>query len=105
MEFYAPQTPEARARRTRTGRVLAVALVLAGVAIVAPQAIATEEAGDPVAVNTYTVGAGETLWSIASTLTQAGEDVRDTIAHIQELNAMSGTALAAGAQIAVPLAG
>ncbi|SEJ47409.1 LysM peptidoglycan-binding domain-containing protein [Demequina mangrovi] len=103
MGIYAPQTAEARARRTRTGRAGAIALLLAAAAIIGPQAFASDGPGEPVAVNSYMVAAGETLWDIAASLTPDGDDVRDTIAQIQHLNAMSGTSLAAGEQIYLPV--
>ncbi|MDN4476167.1 LysM peptidoglycan-binding domain-containing protein [Demequina sp. SYSU T00192] len=104
MSIYAPQTPEARARRTRTGRILAVLLLLVGAAVIGPQAFASDGAGEPVAVDVYTVGTGETLWDIASSMTPAGDDVRDTMVDIQHLNAMTDTALMAGEQIYLPVA-
>ncbi|MDN4483983.1 LysM peptidoglycan-binding domain-containing protein [Demequina lignilytica] len=106
MSIYAPQNPVARARRARTGRVLALVLAVLGAAVVGPQAFATE-AGDvaPVVADTYTVGSGETLWGIAVSRTEPGEDVRDTVVEIQQLNAMSGGDLRAGDQIYVPVAG
>ena len=104
MSIYAPQTPQAQARRARARRMLAVVALLVGAAIVGPQAFASDGPSEPVAVDTYTVGTGETLWDIAAGLTPAGHDVRDTIIDIQHLNAMSGTSLEAGQQLFVPVA-
>ncbi|WNM23367.1 LysM peptidoglycan-binding domain-containing protein [Demequina capsici] len=97
----APRTASARTRRMV---LLAVLLVLA--MFVAPRAIA---GGDAVPVEsvltTYTVATGDTLWSIASSLTPVGEDVTEKLAEIQEINRMATSQLAAGEQILIPLAG
>ncbi len=103
MRIYAPQNPIARARRARTGRVVAVATLLIGAAVFGPQAIASQDAGAGVAVDTYTVASGETLWGIAAGLTPVGADVRDTLAQIQQLNEREHADLAAGEQIVVPV--
>ena len=99
---YAVQTPAARARRKGMARVALIAIVLAALALVAPGAIAGDEPGAAVAHDTYTVAQGETLWSIASSLTAPGEQVRETMNQLQDLNAMSGSSLRAGEQIAIP---
>ncbi|WP_062384741.1 LysM peptidoglycan-binding domain-containing protein [Demequina iriomotensis] len=103
MSIYAPQNAEARARRTRTGRVAGVTLLLAAAAIFGPQAFASDAPAEPVAVDAYTVASGETLWDIAAAITPDGDDVRDMIARIQHLNSMPSTALAAGEQIYLPV--
>lgn len=106
MSIYAPQNPVARARRARTGRVLALVIAVLTAAVMGPQAFASEPgAATPVVADTYTVGSGETLWGIATHLTEPGEDVRDTLAEIQRLNAMTGGDLRAGDQIYVPVIG
>lgn len=106
MSIYAPQNPVARARRARTGRILALVLAVLAAAVVGPQAFASDAgSAAPVIADTYTVAAGESLWAIASGLTPAGGDVRDTVAEIQQLNAMVGGDLRAGEQIYVPVVG
>ncbi|BDZ61378.1 hypothetical protein Lsed01_01193 [Demequina sediminis] len=113
MSIYAPQNPVAKARRARTGRFLAVVSLLIGAAVIGPQAFASDgtgghgggAGGSEAAVDSYTVGSGETLWSIAAARTPAGHDVRDTLTEIQHLNAMSSTAVDAGEQIFLPVAG
>ncbi|GIG54266.1 LysM peptidoglycan-binding domain-containing protein [Demequina activiva] len=95
------QTPAARARR----RGVLVAMVLAAVAIVAPQAFANDDSAPPVVFDTYTVSSGETVWSIAAGITPAGVDVRDVVEDIITLNAMGGSALQAGEQLLLPEVG
>ncbi|MFW7413953.1 LysM peptidoglycan-binding domain-containing protein [Demequina sp. SO4-18] len=94
-------TAAGRARRT----VLALALVVAVaalVALLAPRAFAGGEASETIAFDTYTVAQGETLWSIAESMTGPGEDVRDTVGQLQTLNAMGDSSLRAGEQIYIP---
>ena len=93
-------------RLTRRGRlvflVAFVALVFAALTVFGGQSAATGEAGAPVPTRTVEVGQGDTLWGIASTVAEPGE-VREMIHQIQELNALSGAALVAGQEIAVPV--
>ena len=79
-----------------------VALVFAALTVFGGQSAATGEAGAPVPTRTVEVGPGDTLWGIASTVAEPGE-VREMIHQIQELNALSGAALVAGQEIAVPV--
>lgn len=101
--IYAVQTPVALARRKAVARGGLIAIVLAGLAAIAPGAIAGDEPGSAAAFDTYTVAQGETLWSIASALTAPGEQVRETLTELKEINAMSGSSLRAGEQIAIPV--
>jgi len=81
-----------------------LAVVVALVAgLVGGRAMASSpEQGVPVDV--YTVGVGETLWSIASSRAAPGADVRDVIDDLKSLNELSSSSLAAGQQILVPVA-
>ncbi|MFW2513556.1 LysM peptidoglycan-binding domain-containing protein [Demequina sp. SO4-13] len=99
-------TAAGRARRTVLAAVLVLA-VAALVALLAPRAFAGDEvsemtASGNVAFDTYTVAQGDSLWSIATTMTGPGEDVRDTVAELQTLNAMGDSSLRAGEQIYIP---
>jgi hypothetical protein len=93
-------------RLTRRGRVVAVvlllALVLAALTVFGSHSAATGEAGSPVPTRTVEVGEGDTLWGIASEVAEPGE-VREMVHQIEELNALSGSALAVGQEIAVPV--
>lgn len=90
---------------TRRGRLALVTLVLV-LAVVLGGLFANRASadglGEPVSVAVHSVGAGETLWQIASAATPAGADVRDTIDELLELNAMSSVDLAIGQQLLVP---
>jgi hypothetical protein len=77
-------------------------VVAAGALLTGGRAVA-EGPGIPVAVDTYTVGSGETLWSIAAAFAAPGEDVREVVDELSALNGMTGSALDAGDQILVPV--
>ncbi len=97
MAIYAPHTPVARARRA-----VVVAVLIAIAAVVGPQAFANDATAAPVELDTYTVSPGDTLWSIAGSITGAGEDLRDTVDLLKKLNAMGDATLIAGEQIVLP---
>jgi len=93
-------------RLTRRGRVvlgLLVTLILGlGGLWLANGATADAPVGAQV-VTVRTVGAGESLWAIASSVTAPGEDVRDALREIARLNHLTDSSLAAGQQLVVPV--
>jgi len=91
--------PEAARRYRRAGVILAVAVAAAWIA---PYAMASGEDAAGV-TNTWTVAEGETLWSIATEVTAAGGDVRDTMDAIKGLNALESSAITSGQQLLVPV--
>ena len=95
----APLHLTARGRRVVT--VLAIVLALA-VGMVGGRAMASgPERG--VEVDVYTVGAGETLWSISSTQAAPGQDVRDVVDELMSLNELVDSSLVAGQQLLIPV--
>lgn len=91
-------------RLTRRGRTVltTIALLLTlGVAFTAQRADA-DGASAATPVVTHTVAAGETLWAIASGVAAPGEDVRDVVSRLMELNGLSEGGLRSGQQILVP---
>ncbi len=99
-----PASPRTAALRlTGRGRLVlaVVALAVVGGGLGLGQAVAD---GPPAAIEVaaYTVMPGDTLWSIAAGVTPPGEDVRDMIATIQDLNNLTGSAIGAGAQLLLP---
>ncbi len=93
-------------RLTRRGRgVVLAAFLVAALALVvfafSDAATGSGERGAPVPVRIVQVEAGDTLWSIA-TRAAPGEDPRDLIDEIEELNGLDGS-LRVGSEIAVPL--
>jgi LysM repeat protein len=67
-------------------------------------ALAPESAADNAieTVDSYVVVSGDTLWEIAALSTDAGDDVRETIDEINELNGLSSGTLQPGQVLLVP---
>jgi LysM repeat protein len=55
------------------------------------------------ATTTVTVGAGETLWSLAGTAASPGEDLREVVEEIRALNGLVSSDLAVGQELLVPV--
>lgn len=94
-------------RLTARGRavVATLALAAAGVAGVAGVGTRSAEAGSGLSalpVVGHTVTPGETLWDLARSVAEPGQDVRDVVRHLQGINGMSGSHLQAGQQVLVP---
>lgn len=91
-------------RVTRRGRLLAslaVGAVVVTGALSAQSAVA-DDPGEAVTVVARTVTPGETLWSIAGSVAQPGEDLRDVVDRLEVLNGLSGSAIQAGQELLVP---
>jgi len=102
-----PATPAAPAvRLTRRGRLVLTLLFLGALMVVltvfGATSAATGEAGRPVPTRTVVVDEGDTLWGIAADVAGPGE-VREMVHRIQELNALSGSGVAIGQELAVPV--
>ncbi|GEN79264.1 LysM peptidoglycan-binding domain-containing protein [Actinotalea fermentans] len=95
---------DAPLRLTRRGRVTVFLLAL-GLGLVGMLGNQVANAGTPspgVPVETYTVRSGETLWDIASGIAAPGQDLRDVVDHLVNLNDLPGAGLTAGQQILLP---
>lgn len=100
---------------TRRGRLTVTVMVVLAVSVaaavvltpVAPSA-SQGRAGGPVSTSPATtevvVTPGETLWGIAEALAAPGEDVRDVIADIREMNGLESSGLVVGQELVVPAA-
>lgn len=91
-------------RLTRRGRVV---LVLLAMILVAPMATwgATAVAsspGEPTEVRVHAVQPGETLWGFAREVAEPGEDVRQAVARLQDLNQMSSSTVRVGELLLLP---
>ena len=79
-----------------------LALVLMAGFFLGSVAVGTNEAGQAPATEIVMVEPGQSLWSIASDLTDSG-DVRTTMREIERLNALDTVALSAGQKLRVPV--
>ncbi|WP_253182028.1 LysM peptidoglycan-binding domain-containing protein [Cellulosimicrobium cellulans] len=95
-----------RLRLTRRGRVVVtlLALVVALLGVRVGDAVAGAP-GEPVEVRVHVVTAGETLWGHAQRLAGPGEDVRDVVARIAELNGLGSSGLQTGQRLLLPVEG
>jgi len=91
---------------TRRGRLVLLAtfavMVFAALTVLGGQSAATRQPGQPVETRMVEVAEGQTLWGIADEVAGPGE-VREMIHRIQELNALPGSGVAVGQEIAVPV--
>lgn len=98
-----PAAPTGTLRLTARGRaVLAVLALLLAAWVAGPSGAFAGSPGEPERVTAVTVGAGDTLWDIASAVARPDQDVRDVVARIAELNGLEGSGLVAGEQLLVP---
>ena len=103
-----------RLRITRRGRLVVTVAVVLAVSAVAVTALVPAPSGGagagraPVAMQELqhvVVTPGDTLWEIASSLSAPGQDVRDLIADIRELNGLETSGVVAGQELLIPAAG
>ncbi|GAB2454687.1 LysM peptidoglycan-binding domain-containing protein [Xylanimonas ulmi] len=91
-------------RLTRRGRVVVFALALMvslPLAGVGGRAMASDP-GRPVEVTVHTVAPGETLWQLARHVAEPGQDVRDVVADLRDLNELESVALTVGQSVLLP---
>jgi LysM repeat protein len=80
-----------------TPAILALSLAV----ISGGSALASRNAGAPESFTTFTVAAGDSLWSIAEDVAP-GADPRDVVDAIVRLNALDGVTVSAGQRLAIP---
>ncbi|AIY16390.1 LysM peptidoglycan-binding domain-containing protein [Pimelobacter simplex] len=106
----AVRRPAGSVRLTRRGRllvfVLALLAVVAAALWLAAGSAASRDAGAPAEVDVVTVAPGDTLWDIASdAAATTGDDVRDMMQRIEQLNALDGGTVYVGQDLRVPAEG
>lgn len=89
-----------RGRRVVLGLIVVVS---AGLGLLGGQAVAATPAVPAEAVRVV-VEPGDTLWELALGLVEPGEDIRDVVLDIQELNGMGSAALSVGDELLLPAA-
>lgn len=96
----------ARLRLTVRGRrVVAALVVLLGTALSVGLGALVGIAANPsgaAATTSVTVGPGETLWSLAATVSAPGEDRREIVEEIAALNGLASPDLAVGQELLLP---
>lgn len=91
-------------RSDRRGKVMAVVLAAAlawGVLAMLTAEPARSDTGATQVIS-YIVRPGDTLWSYASSITPAGQDVSETVDELISLNNLESGALRAGQRLIVP---
>lgn len=94
-----------RTRRRVAALLMLVVAFAAAAIIVAPKALADDASTAVGTTDSYVVAEGDTLWSIAQSLTPEDGDVRDTVATIKDMNLLESSAIGIGDQLVIPLAG
>ncbi|MBO7746051.1 LysM peptidoglycan-binding domain-containing protein [Paenibacillus sp. MWE-103] len=77
-------------------------LLFVGLTIVKGHADSDLPAVPAAGEQTIVVGAGDTLWDIASSVRKEGEDIRRTVYDLQKRNNLSSSSLRAGQTLIVP---
>jgi LysM repeat protein len=58
--------------------------------------------GRPIEVEVHTVAPGETLWGFARQVAAPGEDLRDVVARLRDLNELRSVELRVGQPLLIP---
>jgi hypothetical protein len=91
-----------RGRLARTFVVLSLAVVLASLFGFSAGAGTTDSIGAPTSFIEITVAPGDTLWSLATRVSDGG-DVRALVDEIASVNSLAGASVEAGQKIRIPL--
>ncbi|WP_407318232.1 LysM peptidoglycan-binding domain-containing protein [Isoptericola halotolerans] len=92
-------------RLTARGRraLVALAVLVLSASLMAWGAGAVADApGRAMEVQLRTVAPGETLWQYAESVAEPGDDLRDVVAELKELNGLRTTALQVGQVVVLP---
>lgn len=82
-----------------SGRLFVLLLALLAAFLLSSPRVEAEE---PAMLVEYVVAPGDTVWEIAARVTPAGEDVRDTVAVVIEVNSLGAAAITPGQRLLLP---
>jgi len=89
-------------RSTSVRALVIISTTVAAFVLLLATAVHAMTGGTPVSTVDYRVHAGDTLWSIASEITDRGGDVRSTVAAIESFNGLDGEFLQIGQTLSIP---
>ena len=91
-------------RKTALSRgLVTLSTIVVGLVLLLPPTVRAGDDLDSGTVHTvHTVRPGDTLWEIARSVTSEGDDVRDTVASIRELNGLVTSIIIPGQRLNVP---
>jgi len=80
-------------------RLLILMLALAAIFLLFSSRV---EADQPLTLDRYVVTSGDTLWSIAASTVDDGEDIRQVVSELKELNGLQGSRIVPGQALLIP---
>ncbi len=86
--------------RILPGRLLILLIALVAILLLLG---GTGAASEPSITMEHRVRSGDTLWAIAQGFTSSGDDVRESVALIRELNELESSALHPGQILMIPV--
>ncbi|MGB9357030.1 MAG: LysM peptidoglycan-binding domain-containing protein [Acidimicrobiia bacterium] len=89
-------------RSTSVRALVVISTTVAAFVLLLATAVHAMTGGTPVATVDYRVHAGDTLWSIATEITDPGGDVRSAVATIEAYNDLDGAFLQVGQTLSIP---
>lgn len=89
---------ESRRRYLLSPRLIATIAAVAFLSLL----MTSVQADQPMTTVPYTVGQGDTLWGIAESVTADGEDVREMLVVVRELNDLDGSTIHPGQILRLP---
>lgn len=80
-------------------RLLILMLALAAIFLLFSSRV---EADQPLTFDRYVVTSGDTLWSIAESTVDDGEDIRQVVSELKALNGLQGSRIVPGQALIIP---